>query len=127
SGSLTVWSSIQHPYMVRRDLANVFNLPLNRVRVVVPYVGGGYGSKSYTKIDPLVAFCAWKIRRPVKIALSVEEAMFTTQVADATIKLKTAFSDAGRMLARKAELFFNNGAYADNGPLGAHKAADRIL
>ena len=53
SGELTVWSSAQHPYMVRDDLAHVFGLPLSRVRVIVPFVGGGYGSKSYTKIEPL--------------------------------------------------------------------------
>ncbi|HWW50521.1 MAG TPA: molybdopterin cofactor-binding domain-containing protein, partial [Verrucomicrobiae bacterium] len=52
-GWLTVYSSAQHPFMVRHDLAQVFGLPLNSVRVIVPYVGGGYGSKSYTKIEPL--------------------------------------------------------------------------
>ena len=45
-GQLTVWSSAQHPYMVRDDLAHCFDLPLSAVRVIVPYVGGGYGSKS---------------------------------------------------------------------------------
>ena len=67
-GQLTVYSSAQHPFMVRHDVAQVFGLPLNSVRVIVPYVGGGYGSKSYTKIEPLVAACSWKAARPVKIA-----------------------------------------------------------
>ena len=63
-GRLTVYSSAQHPFMVRQDLADVFGLPLNNVRVIVPFVGGGYGSKSYTKIEPLVAACSWKAGRP---------------------------------------------------------------
>ena len=58
-GLLTVHSCAQHPFMVRHDLAEVFGLPLNGVRVIVPYVGGGYGSKSYTKIEPLTAACSW--------------------------------------------------------------------
>ena len=52
--SLRVVSSAQHPYMVRTDLARVFSLPLAQVRVEAPYLGGGYGTKSYTKIEPLV-------------------------------------------------------------------------
>jgi len=76
---LTVWTSAQHPYMVRDDLAHCFGLPLSAVRVIVPYVGGGYGSKSYTKIEPLAAACSWKFKRPVKLQLTIEEAMLTTR------------------------------------------------
>ena len=57
------------PFMVRQDLADVFGLPLNNVRVIVPFVGGGYGSKSYTKIEPLVAACSWKIGTPREAAI----------------------------------------------------------
>jgi CO/xanthine dehydrogenase Mo-binding subunit len=56
--------------MVRHDLKSVFNLPVSSVRLIVPFVGGGYGSKSYTKIEPLVAACSWKAKRPVKLQLS---------------------------------------------------------
>ena len=47
---LTVWSSCQHPFLVRAELANLFSLPVGAVRVVVPYLGGGFGAKSYTKM-----------------------------------------------------------------------------
>ena len=67
-GQLTVYSSAQHPFMVRHDLAEVFDLPLNSVRVIVPFVGGGYGSKSYTKIEPLTAACSWKVGAPGEAA-----------------------------------------------------------
>ena len=78
-GSLTVYSTAQHPYMVRDDLALMFGLPLARVRVVVPYVGGGYGTKSYTKVEPLAALGAYATGRPVRVALSVEESIYTTR------------------------------------------------
>ena len=65
---VTIYSSAQHPFMVRHDLKSVFNLPVSKVRLIVPFVGGGYGSKSYTKIEPLIAACSWKAKRPVKAA-----------------------------------------------------------
>jgi CO/xanthine dehydrogenase Mo-binding subunit len=68
---VNIYSSAQHPFMVRHDLKSVFNLPVSKVRLMVPFVGGGYGSKSYTKIEPLVAACSWKAKRPVKLQLTV--------------------------------------------------------
>ncbi|MFB3062147.1 MAG: xanthine dehydrogenase family protein molybdopterin-binding subunit, partial [Candidatus Binatia bacterium] len=71
---VTIYSSAQHPFMVRHDLTTIFNLPVSQIRIIVPFVGGGYGSKSYTKVEPLASACAWKVKRPVKLQLSVEEA-----------------------------------------------------
>ena len=65
---LTVWSSCQDPFTLRGHLAGIFKLPLNRVRVVVPYVGGGYGGKLYVKADPIAAALSVRTRRPVKLA-----------------------------------------------------------
>ena len=125
-GQLTVWSSAQHPYMVRGDLARCYGLPLASVRVVVPYVGGGYGSKSYTKIEPLAAALALRAGRPVRLALGVDEAMLTTRGDGATIHLRSAFEADGRLLARQARILLNSGAYAENSPLVARKAANRL-
>ncbi len=126
-GRLTVYSSAQHPFMVRHDLASVFGLPLNSVRVVVPYVGGGYGSKSYTKIEPLVAACSWKAGRPVKLQLSVEEAFLTTRGDDARVRIRTAVDANGKLVARQATIHMNTGAYAENSPMVCRKASNRII
>ena len=125
-GRLTVHSSAQHPYMVRDDLARCFGLPLSAVRVSVPYVGGGYGSKSYTKIEPLTAALALRAGRPVRLALNVDEAILTTRGDAARVRLRTAFDRDGRILARQAEVLLNTGAYAENSPLVARKAANRL-
>lgn len=125
-GSLTVWSSAQHPYMVREDLAHCFDLPLANVRVIVPYVGGGYGSKSYTKIEPLTAALALRAGRPVRLALTVDEAILTTRGDAATIHLRTAFDRDGRILGRRARIQLNTGGYAENSPLVGRKAANRL-
>lgn len=127
SNGLTVYSSAQHPFMVRHDLASVFRLPLNRVRVIVPFVGGGYGSKSYTKIEPLAAACSWRAGRPVKLQLSVAEAILTTRSDSARVWIRTGVDDQGRIVAREAVIHLNTGAYAENSPLVCKKAAVRVV
>jgi CO/xanthine dehydrogenase Mo-binding subunit len=127
NGQLTVYSSAQHPFMVRHDLAEVFDLPLNSVRVIVPYVGGGFGSKSYTKIEPLTAACSWKVSRPVKLQLNVEEAFLTTRSDDARVYIRTAADRNGKLVAKHATIHLNTGAYAENSPMVCRKAANRIV
>lgn len=124
---ITVHSCAQHPYMVRSDVAEVFGLPLNRVRIVAPLIGGGYGSKSYTKIEPLTAVCSWKAKRPVKLELTIDESILTTRADDAHIFIKTAVDAEGRLLARQATITMNTGAFAENSPLVSSKAAVRIV
>ncbi len=123
--SLRVVSCAQHPYMVRADLARIFSLPLSQVRIEVPYVGGGYGTKSYTKVEPLAAVGAWIVGRPVKIVLDVEEAIYTTRADSAEVWAKTGFDEQGTILAREFDLVLDSGAYADNSPLVLAKAVNR--
>jgi CO/xanthine dehydrogenase Mo-binding subunit len=126
-GSLVVYSTAQHPYMVRDDLAKMFGLPLARVRVVVPYVGGGYGTKSYTKVEPLAALGAWVTGRPVRVALSVEESILTTRSDGARVRVRSAFRADGTLLAREIDVVMNSGAYSDNSPLVCAKLANRCF
>ncbi len=124
---VNVYSSAQHPFMVRHDLKNIFNLPVSKVRLIVPFVGGGYGSKSYTKVEPLVAACSWKAKRPVKLQLTVEEAMLTTRSDDAYTWMKTAVDKNGKIIARQAKIMMNTGAYAENSPLVVEKSTNRCV
>ena len=126
-GGLRVVSSAQHPYMVRTDLARVFSLPLAQVRVEAPYLGGGYGTKSYTKIEPLAGVGAWVTRRPVKLVLDVEEAIYTTRADAARVRARTALRCRRLMLAREFDLVLDSGAYADNSPLVLAKAVNRAF
>ncbi len=126
-GDLVVHSSAQHVFMVRRDLARIFDLPLSRVRVSAPYVGGGYGTKSYTKVEGLTAMGAYFTGRPVKLDLSVEEAMLTTRSDAAHIRARSAFDERGMLLARDFDIVMNSGAYTDNSPLVNAKTANRCF
>lgn len=126
-GSLHVVSTAQHPTMVRKELAHIFGLPLSKVRVEVPFVGGGYGSKSYTKLEPLAAVGSWAVGRPVKVTTDVEGAINTTRSDGAIVTMSTGFDAAGRIVARDATIDLDTGAYADNSPLVLTKSAHRCF
>ena len=124
-GSLHVVSTAQHPLMVRKELARMFSLPLAAVRVEVPYIGGGYGSKSYTKLEPLAAAASWASGRPVKVTTDVEAAMYTTRADGALVTVRSGFDADGRITARDIDIRFDTGAYADNSPLVLTKSINR--
>ena len=123
---LSVVSSAQHAFMVQAELARCFHLPLSSVRVTIPYVGGGFGSKSYAKIEPLTAALALRAGRPVRLALSVEESVLTARSASARIHLRTAFDGDGRIRGRSATCWLNAGPYAENTPRVAGRLARRV-
>ena len=123
--SLHVVSTAQHPLMVRKELARMFSLPLAAVRVEVPYIGGGYGSKSYTKLEPLAAAASWASGRPVKVTTDVEGAMYTTRADGAVVTVRTGFDADARICARDIDIRFDTGAYADNSPLVLTKSINR--
>jgi CO/xanthine dehydrogenase Mo-binding subunit len=124
---LTVWSSAQHPFQVRGDIAKIFGLHVTQVRMVIPFLGGGFGSKSYTKFEPLVVALARKAKRPVRVANSVADSMVTVRRHGARVRLKTGVKRDGTLLAREAEIYLDTGGYADNGPQVATRAATRVL
>ena len=124
---MTVWSSCQDPFNLRDHLATIFNLPLNRVRVIVPYVGGAYGGKLYVKAEPIAAVLSWKTRRPVKLSLSVGESFRTVTRHPARIRIKTGVGRNGRLVARECEIYMDTGAYADAGPRVVQKSGYRAL
>ncbi len=121
---ITVWASCQHPFLVRAELADLFGVPVANVRVIVPYLGGGFGSKSYTKMEPLTVALARKAGRPVRIQNRVAESMVTTRRHNMRCRMRTAANNEGRLLAREVECWLDTGAYADNGPRVTATAGD---
>ena len=127
-GGITLWTSSAHPFLVRSELAHMFGFPHSKVEVIVPFVGGAYGSKSYFKIEPLTVAMARKTAgRPVRIAQTVPESMLTTRRHSARCRVRTAVKKDGTLLAREAEVVMDTGAYADNGPRVAKRALSRLI
>jgi len=121
---ILLWASCQHPFLVRAEIADLFDVPVANVRIQVPYLGGGFGSKSYTKIEPLTVALARKAGRPVRIQNTVGESMVTTRRHNMTCRMRTAATADGRLLAREVDCLFDTGAYADNGPRVVATAGD---
>jgi CO/xanthine dehydrogenase Mo-binding subunit len=124
---LTVWASCQDPFTLRDHLSGIFRLPLSRIRVIVPYVGGGYGGKLYVKAEPISAALSWMTRRPVKLQLSINESFKTVTRHPARVTVKTGVSQDGKLIARECQVYMDTGAYADAGPRVTQKAAYRAL
>ena len=124
---LTMWSSCQDPFTLRDHLSGIFRLPLSRVRVIVPYVGGGYGGKLYVKGEPIAAALSWKTRRPVKLSFSVNESFKTVTRHPARVMVKTGVKKDGSLVARECQIYLDTGAYADAGPRVTQKAGYRSL
>jgi CO/xanthine dehydrogenase Mo-binding subunit len=115
-GGLAVWSSTQNPFSVRAELARMFDLPASRIRIAVPLLGGGFGGKTYAKLEPLAAALARAARRPVRVLASVEDAFRTVRRCGARVRLKIGFLGDGRLLALDCHADFDVGAYADIAP-----------
>ena len=119
---LTIHTASQGPSFVRIEIARLLGWPENRVRVKVPYLGGGFGGKLYIKLEALVAALSLIARRPVKVALTMEEQFYTITKHPSTFRIKSGVDKDGRITARKCEVFWNGGAYADIGPRVTQKS-----
>ena len=115
-GTLTLHTASQSPSFVRIEMARLLGWPESKVRVKVPFLGGGFGAKLYIKLEALVAAAALLAGRPVKISLTMEEQFFTLTKHAATLRIKSGVTKEGRILARDCEIWWNGGAYADIGP-----------
>jgi CO/xanthine dehydrogenase Mo-binding subunit len=120
--SITIHTASQSPSFVRIEIARLLGWPENRVRVRVPFLGGGFGAKLYIKLEALVSVLSLITRRPVKISLTMEEQFFTITKHASTFRIKSGVTKDGRIVARDCEVWWNGGAYADIGPRVTQKS-----
>jgi CO/xanthine dehydrogenase Mo-binding subunit len=113
---LVIHTASQSPSFVRIEIARLLGWPENKVRVKVPYLGGGFGAKLYIKLEALTAAAALLAGRPVKIALTMEEQFYTLTKHATTLRIKSGVTKDGKITARECEVWWNGGAYADIGP-----------
>jgi CO/xanthine dehydrogenase Mo-binding subunit len=120
--SVTIHTASQGPSFVRTEIARLLGWPENRVRIKVPYLGSGYGSKLYIKLEALALALSMIARRPVKVALTMEEMFYQITKHPCTFRIKSGIDKDGKITARKCEIFWNGGAYADVGPRVTQKS-----
>ncbi|MEA2840438.1 MAG: aerobic carbon-monoxide dehydrogenase large subunit [Methylobacteriaceae bacterium] len=117
SDDLTVYTSSQSPYMVRRHLAQYLKRDESSLRVIAPDVGGGFGPKANVYPEEFaIALAALALGRPVKwIEDRSEHFVATTQQRDQVWMVDVAFTHQGRMQAVRGRCIHDNGAYAPYG------------
>jgi CO/xanthine dehydrogenase Mo-binding subunit len=119
---VTFYDSSQGPSFVRIEMARLLGWPENKVRIKVPYLGSGYGGKLYIKLEALALALSMIARRPVKVASTFEEMFYQVTRHPCTFRIKSGVDNNGRIVARKCEVLWNGGAYADIGPRVTQKA-----
>ena len=112
---VTIWSSAQSPFTLRDLFCRALNLPHNKVRVVIPHVGGAFGGKAGIHLEPLLACLSRKAGgRPVKFQATREEEFSLLPCRSAlTYRIKTGVGADGRITAQKLLMYWDAGAYAD--------------
>ena len=116
-GRMVIVTSTQIPHIVRRVVGQALGMPWGRIRVIKPFIGGGFGNKQDVVIEPLTAAMSLAVQgRPVRYAMSREESFIDTRTRHAMkFKLKTAVSNAGKLLGIEVKVVSNNGGYASHG------------
>jgi xanthine dehydrogenase molybdenum-binding subunit len=117
SGKIVVTSSTQIPHIVRRIVAQALGLPWGKIRLVKPYIGGGFGNKQDALYEPLCAYCSQQVGgRLVKLDVSREETFVSNRVRHAIrYHITTYARKDGRFVARQMEAYSNQGGYASHG------------
>ena len=117
AGRIVVVSSTQIPHIVRRVVGQALGIPWGKVRIIKPYIGGGFGNKQDALYEPLCAYLTTQVGgRPVKIDMTREETFACNRVRHAIrVHLITYARPDGTFVARKCESFSNQGAYTSHG------------
>jgi CO/xanthine dehydrogenase Mo-binding subunit len=122
---VTIWSSTQVPYAARTGVAQTLEIAEANVRVVVPLLGGGFGAKCDLHFEAQVAALARAARRPVKLVFSREEEFraIAQRREGIVMELETGATSDGHLVARKARLILDKGAYCGEGGFLGQMAA----
>jgi len=117
SGELTVWTTTQIPFVNQRILSELLNIPMNRIRIIKTFTGGGFGGKDEILLEPICALMSMITGRPVKLVLTREEVFVGTRTRHpSVIYLKTGVKKDGILTSRYIRAILNGGAYASHGP-----------
>jgi CO/xanthine dehydrogenase Mo-binding subunit len=117
SGKITLWSASQSPNAVRKMIATSLDIPLNKIRVITPYVGGGFGGKAGATIEGIAISLAMRCgNRPVKLLCTREEVFRDTFVRQAVVvSIKSGVTKEGKIIAQDMTLYWDGGAYTEYG------------
>lgn len=115
-GRLIIVTSTQVPFHVRRIVARYLDLPIKKVRVIKPRIGGGFGGKQDVILEPYVAMLTWKTGLPVKLRFSRQEVFVASRLRhNMILQARVAAERDGRLTALDLKALVNTGAYGSQG------------
>ncbi|HET6967863.1 MAG TPA: molybdopterin cofactor-binding domain-containing protein [Ornithinibacter sp.] len=113
---LVLRTSTQVPFHVRRMVAPLLGMPVKRIRVIKPRIGGGFGGKQEMLLEDVVGHLVLATRRPVRLELTREEEFVSSRIRHAqTLTFRTGVDGEGRLLAQDLHVVGNTGPYATHG------------
>jgi carbon-monoxide dehydrogenase large subunit len=117
SGQVTLWASSQSPFAMRDMIAQGLGIPHNKLRVIAPLVGGGFGGKAGVTMEACAVVMAQAVEgHPVKLRLTREEEFVGTSVRQSLVSdIKVGCAEDGTLLAMELTYYFGGGAYNDYG------------
>jgi CO/xanthine dehydrogenase Mo-binding subunit len=113
---LILWTTTQTPFNTRADLAGLFSMPEEDIRVIAPPMGGSFGAKTFVRLEALAACLARKAERPVKAVLDRAEEFVTLNRHPAVVRVRIGARRDGTLAAKEVDCWVDTGAYADCGP-----------
>ncbi|MGI9611064.1 MAG: xanthine dehydrogenase family protein molybdopterin-binding subunit, partial [Acidimicrobiia bacterium] len=126
---VTIWTSTQVPFQARDGVCNTLDLPTNRVRIIVPHMGGGFGGKCGFHYEAHVAALAKASQRPVRLVFSREEEFIAPdrRREGMIVEITSGVKDDGTLTARTSRVLLDCGAYSSDSAFFPHMAAMHAL
>lgn len=111
-GTLTIWCSTQGAFTVRAQVAELFQIPVSRIKVIPTEIGGGFGGKIRVYLEPVAAALSRKTGKPVRMTMNRAEVFEGTGPTPGSyIKVKMGTDKAGKLVAAQAYLAYESGAF----------------
>lgn len=128
NGNLVLWTPCQTVYQVRFHISSLLGLPYTKVRVIKAVMGGSFGGKGQTVVEPACAFACYTLKRPVMLYMDRADAVLATRSRNACeMQVETSLAADGRILGRKIKADIDGGAYYTNASAVAMALAKKLF
>jgi CO/xanthine dehydrogenase Mo-binding subunit len=128
NGRLVIVSTTQVPFHARRIVGQILEIPVGKIRVIKPRIGGGFGGKQEVLLEPLVALASWDLKRPAKLVFSRKEVFISARTRHPfRVNLKIGYKKDGEITALALDTLMNSGAYGSHGLTVLSNAGSKVV
>lgn len=128
TGNLVLWTPCQTVYQVRYHISHLLGIPFSKVRVIKAVMGGSFGGKGQTVVEPACAFATWILKRPVMLYMDRPDAVMATRSRNACeAVVETVVTRDGIIKGRRIDTDFDGGAYYTNASAVAMAYAKKLF